>query len=105
MPIGPPRLPPLEPDHFGVDQRGLSEPRAGSWEEILADPVGDPGATYDPRVWVKYDATTWRRIPRFSSADLIIGIYIKDDAGIWRFPVYSGSYPVAPVPCRIYVRT
>ncbi len=104
MPVAPI---PLPPDHFGVDQYNVDQPgtQSGSWEAILADPVGSPGATYDPRVWVKYDAATWRRIPPFSSAALNIGIYIKDSVNLWRFIEYSGGYPTEPVPMKFYVRT
>ena len=105
MPVAPI---PLPADHFGVDQINLDQPgtAAGSWEEVLADPVGDPGATYEPRVWVKTAASVWARMPRFSSAALLIAIYVKDGGGIWRNAQYpGGSFPTDPVPCRIYVRT
>jgi len=102
MPVGPI---PLPPDHFGVDQYNVEQPgtQAGSWEAVLADELG--GAAYLPRVWVKYDAATWRRIPQFSSANLKIGIYIRDSVERWRFIEYNGSYPLEPVPMKFYVRT
>lgn len=80
-----------------------AEPRDVTWTAVLADPDGGVGATYHPRIWVKTQPTYWSRMELFSSGNLTIRIYVKDGAASWRFGSYSGSYPSAPVPMKIFV--
>jgi len=80
-------------------------PRAGTWEQIYADPDGTIGATYHPRLWFK-GSSGWSRSPAFSSIDLTVRTYIKDSSGTWRFGTFdsSGGYPAEPVPTPIWIR-
>jgi len=100
MPVGPI---PLPAGHFGVDQFNLDQPgsAAVTWEPVIAL---YNGAGYDPGIYVKYDATTWRQLPQTGSADLVCRMFIKDQTGAWRFARYGPpSYPASDQWVTVFV--